>query len=210
MWWVGAGVSARGTCTGAAVVAGIAVAACDIWGSVGVIGIDGTAWPAAENGAPDSNPLLKLWASSAGVIVGLGRAGVDGAPDNPGIAPGVGGSGATAGEVRLGAEMVGAAGECGEEVSDIGAGTFPVTGLVIGCVLELFGKPAAEVNLDERPAAVTGWGVVARLQGNGPSLCIDVPGDCESSCSCVLALLGMPVEPCDPLRSSPTRVSRSC
>ncbi|OBI90250.1 hypothetical protein A9X01_12180 [Mycobacterium asiaticum] len=60
MWWIGAGESTAGTCTGAAVVAGIAVAACDIWGSVGDIGIDGTAWPAAENGAPDSMFLLKL------------------------------------------------------------------------------------------------------------------------------------------------------
>lgn len=51
---------------------GIVCAAWEICGSVDVMGTDGVACAAAESGAPDSMPLLKLWASSVGEMVGVG------------------------------------------------------------------------------------------------------------------------------------------
>ncbi|PJE21240.1 MAG: hypothetical protein CK431_22825 [Mycobacterium sp.] len=50
---------------------GIVCAAWEICGSVDVTGIGDAACAATENGAPDSMPLLKLWASSVGVMVGV-------------------------------------------------------------------------------------------------------------------------------------------
>ncbi|MHA7650949.1 hypothetical protein ACX9NE_16105 [Mycobacterium sp. ML4] len=70
-WWTSGGESITGTCICGLVAAdGIVGAAGATCGSVDVIGADGTAWAAAENGALDSMPLLKLWASSVGEMVG--------------------------------------------------------------------------------------------------------------------------------------------
>jgi hypothetical protein len=90
---------------------------------------------AEENGAPDSRPLLKLWASSAGVIIGVvGSGGADRAP--AALAKGVAGfvgNGPAAGGFSPGVATIGALG-IRAEVAGFGDAE---DGIICVCVLRL-------------------------------------------------------------------------
>ena len=111
VWCTGGGESTTGTCAcGLGAADGIVGATWEICGSVDVTGTDGTACAAPESGAPDSRPLLKLWASSVGEMFGVGgRAASDGSGSAP-RAPAIDDKGELIGLTR-GAGVPGAADE---------------------------------------------------------------------------------------------------
>lgn len=128
VWWTGV-ESTTGTCTcGLGAADGIVGAAWEICGSVDVTGTDGTACVTPESGAPDSRPLLKLWASSVGEMFEVGGIAIGGGPGSE-LLEGVAGAIDDAESASEGGE----GGRAKDALEGCGTGVVPVNELGTSC-----------------------------------------------------------------------------